>query len=66
VSNTIAGLLVLVVVFLIARSLVLWYWKVNAIVTRLDIIAEHLQFLTKMAKIEAERSVNANAGTLGS
>jgi len=36
---TLVGLLVLLVVFLIGRSLVLWYWRVNDIITRLDAIA---------------------------
>ena len=58
-SGTIAVLLVSIVVFLVARSLVLWYWKVNTIVTRLDIIAEHLSYLAKMAKIDADRASNA-------
>lgn len=57
-SGAIAVLLVSIVVFLVARSLVLWYWKVNTIVARLDVISEHLSFLAKMAKIDADRAAS--------
>jgi len=63
-SNVLIALVVLLVVFLVARSLVLWYWKVNAILSRLDSIASHLEYLGKLAKAEAERELTAREAKL--
>ncbi|MGI6380284.1 MAG: hypothetical protein ACOX2R_05830 [Anaerolineae bacterium] len=36
-----------IIVFLIVRSLVLWYWRINHIVERLDAMREDLHFIAR-------------------
>jgi hypothetical protein len=40
------GLVILVVLFLILRGFVLWYWRLNEVVTLLSSIDRHLSFIS--------------------
>jgi hypothetical protein len=42
----VAGLAILLIVFLICRAIVLWYWKIDRVVDLLERIEEHLSKLS--------------------
>lgn len=46
------SILIVIVIFLIFRALVLWYWKIDKIVKLLEIIAHNLE--VKLSKSEEE------------
>jgi len=46
------SILIVIVIFLIFRALILWYWKIDKIVKLLEIIAHNLE--VKLSKSEEE------------
>jgi len=55
--------IVVVIIFLIVRGFWLWYWRINAIVSKLDdinnnivIVCQHLDYIGKLTKIQLDNS----------
>lgn len=47
ISNFLIGIVVVIVLFLIFRAIILWYWKINKIVKLLEEIANNLKKKSK-------------------
>lgn len=41
--SILASVFILISIFLVFRAFVLWYWKVNVIVSKLDAVVEELK-----------------------
>jgi hypothetical protein len=51
-------LLTLVVIFLIIRGFLLWYWKINYRVELLERIDNNLEYIARLLKAEAPSNIN--------
>jgi hypothetical protein len=61
-ATLLVAVLITVLVFLVLRALVLWYWKVNEIVDRLKSIDSHLASLAGAAGTVASPSDSVPRG----
>lgn len=43
ILGILVSILILIAIFLVFRAFVLWYWKVNVIVSKLDAVVEELK-----------------------
>lgn len=49
VATLIVTLIIAVAIFLVCREVILWYFKLNAIVSRLDTMIQHLAAIERAA-----------------
>jgi hypothetical protein len=52
IKGILLALVILIIAFFIFRGVMLWYWKINEIVTKLDLILSELRKLSERSLIK--------------
>lgn len=60
------GLFFVIVIFLVLRELVLWYFRINQIADNLAYIADHFRRVDQEAGRRVQPATNSGTGSVGS